>query len=152
MKIQTIIFSIIFFITLSLSTACDPTSPSFYWEPGWRTGEVHFTWLEENNPYYFDLEYQFYLLDLNSDIPLVVLDRVSGLTYSYLPDIEGLFLIGIYAIKIFDDTDDIADIEGAVCWSDDIMCVNHGNIFYLEVSIDEESEYPDSLRWKIVWL
>lgn len=120
------------------------------WKAGWYEGGLQFTWLDQIVPYFYDLDYQLYLRDVD-DIDsenLIIIDRTEDLVCTYLPDIEGDFLVGVNAIKVYNDED---ILEGPVCWSDDPSCVEAGNVFLLRVKIVERGPNPDITKWRIIW-
>jgi len=135
-------------LLLLLALSSSGITDSVNWKPGWRTGDTHFVWLDQDIAWCYELEYQLYLLDLDSDEPEQVIDRTFDLQYTYTPNKEGNFLVGVQAIKVFDGYDIIA---GDVCWSNNFDCVKDGNTFYLKVQVLERGKNEDITRWKIVW-
>jgi hypothetical protein len=132
-------------MSLMVITTCDPRIPI---NDQWHTGKLGLTWLEQYYPSFYDLEYQLYMIDLYAPENYTILGRTAELSYSFLPEVDGDFLLGVNAIKTFQDID---IMEGPTCWSDDPRCVMDENTFFLQTETIENPEDDCIQRWRIVW-
>lgn len=139
MKLRTFLLSV--FLALMLITGTNAFAE-------WSTGDIEFVWDAPMIPPYSELEYQLYLLDLNSESPPLEFYRTDAQSCTYTPDIEGDYLVGVNAIRIFEGLD---VSEGPICWSDDTTCVMDGSTFYLKIQTVGRGRNDPITRWRLIW-